>query len=249
MDEKDIIKDISRLVQDIESNMVHQNFINACLSGNSEYIKELYKKYYTNKINFTGKILKFLKISNDIIINPHMGNEYPLMVSLYNGNKDIIEFFLNDKKFKEQLDITKVASGLIHSIKTNRDEILKIFIDNIEMNNYAEINDEKLPVIQHIFINACKLEKLEILKNIKNMEVLKSYLDNNPIKEKIKIDHKEIINYLIFEFGLTSNNSFSKNIDSPLFHSLLNKNEAYFELNNELPLNSLNNEKKRKIKI
>lgn len=233
-----MVDEFDELKNNMQSKMISIEFAQACAAGSLEHVKDLYTNYYIKKINFKHKVLKFLKLSENIILNPHINNELPFFTACIQGHTEVINFLLNDKNFFKNFNQETMSRAYLTLFNFGHDNVIKSLIEKLKLNHYVAFNDNDLPLMQHFFIQACKLEKIDILKSFSNKTVLKTYLETNPIKEYIKITNEDIINYLLFDLELGKNDKFIENIDSQLFHSLLDKKENYQDLQKEIGLSN-----------
>lgn len=247
---KEITKDLKDLEKRIRFNILTSDFVSACANGNLENVIKIYNKSYLEKKNLKSKILSILKISDNIILDPHFSNDTPIDVACMYGHKEVVNFLLNDKYFINSLNKNNLSEKVMALVKLKKNDIVKIFIEKIDMDQYFEYNGENLPLMLHLFIEFCNSQNLDMLKSF-NTEKIKECIEKNSTNQNIKIDNKDIIDYLLFTIDIAKYENFTKNIDSPELNLLLAKKAIYNELKNEIILSDddIKPNKNKKLKL
>lgn len=160
-------------ILDKREKILNDKFIKSCQKGDLDTVIAIYKKYYLepNKIRtkIKNKFLSFLKISKPLLPPPilNLNNVVgvALETSVRNGEKNIINFFLNDKNFLKYLnqdELYKISflSTLLNSAINHGDvELTKIILPLIKDKNEIFYHN-----IQGGFDFACYNGYLEVIK-------------------------------------------------------------------------------------
>jgi len=165
---------------------------------------------YESSLKGHLEVIKFININN--IYNKI---NYAFIVAAYNGNLDIINYFIHEFNY---IDIIDINFALIYSSGRCDLEIIKFLINNgadIHYNNeYAlevNIKNNRIDIVKYL---------LDLYKNIDNL------LINLLVKLSSDNSHLEIFKFLINKFKLYSNYSIFK---ISLFYHIEKRNFNFIE--------------------
>jgi hypothetical protein len=134
------------------SSKLNHSFATACFDGDIKTVVNMYNEYYLNKSKFS----QFIGIFNlNSTINPNFNNDTPIMHACWNGQSEVVEFLLSDKKFKKN---DKLASGLNMAMGSGNLKIAEIILPLLKENNYCYDR------IHNGFVEACKNGHLNIVE-------------------------------------------------------------------------------------
>jgi hypothetical protein len=202
------------------------------------------------------EIVKFFLEEKDFIKNLE---DKQLLTKLFN-NSVSNGFLITSKNFEittlvvpllqehKILNNKQILLGFIEVCATEDIKTLEYLAENFDIYSTLPLMTSNLPysLQEHGFIAACEEGSLESVKFLLTSPKIKERIDLDNIITKVRIQHQHILEYLVFDFGIARDSSFTKKIVNENLDSLLEKRDVFNSLNSDL---KSNNKSQSRIKV
>jgi ankyrin repeat protein len=111
--------------QKIDYKKLNKNFAQACLNGDFDVVKDIYNTHITSRSKFNS-FLKIIKIVNSF--DPHYDKNTALAHACLMGHFNIVEFLINQEKFKSKLTSNNIQLGLQFAISSGHTDIVELLL-------------------------------------------------------------------------------------------------------------------------
>ena len=169
----------------IDYKQLNKDFSDACLQGNLETVKNIYQEHISSVSKFNS-FLRIIKIVNSF--DPHYDDNRALTNACLMGYSHIVEFLINQEKFKENLASKKIQMGLQFAISCGCTDIVEFLLPFTKKNLSLYIT------IDLGLKAACQNGHLDTLKYF----MTNPNFDIDALEEKYKLPNKPTIKYSSF---------------------------------------------------
>lgn len=208
--------------------------------------------------NYNGNydITKFLlqepnfvkNIKDKILLTKLFKNSVSNGFLIKNKNFEITTLIVPLLKEYKILHNKQILLGFTEVCTREDMETLEYLAENLDIYSKLPLMTSTLPysLQEHGFIAACQEGNLESVKFLLTSPKIKERIDLDNIITSVRIQHQNVLEYLVFDFGIPTNSSFATKIINDNLDGLLEKRDIFNSLNSDL---KKNDNSKSKIKI